>query len=592
MAKTIAFTRDSAPSATVVSLDSFRVSNYLCDVVIVSKDGQRFPAHKIMLASASQFFHAMFSGSFLEGNQSEVAMGTVDGEVTKMLIEYAYTGKTECPASFDVVLSLYAAAHYVQFDELLNSCSKWLRRHVDVSDCLSLSIVADRYGDLRLLQLCDRVAAENVLLLAEKEEFLSLSVEHLSRIIAQDHLGVKFEDDVLIILRKWIEHDEESRRDHVETLSKYVRFPLIDLQKSSSVLSRLNLVSHCQSPDASCQRRIGGDGFLLVAGGKFEEDCGPYPPKDVAVRDVYVYDANNDKWASFPPLAEKIANHKIATSRGVTYVLGGKVSYKFNFDEDALTKTNAVQRYDAERRKWVMCKGKHMSCERQGFEIVSFDDSIYGMSLESWRGAMCEVFDPEKQAWIPLSSPVDSFDNRYIICSLDERIFAIGFNRRGELGYMKYVPYEDRWCEFKSCPLPANSDIEFGDVSLSDALDPMSCVYVTVKNKLYINVRNTNSAAVFDGHNERFSVADKFFPFASLGLAYDLDSKRMYCLGDEENQMAVYDERISKWDRRRLRNNYDHAAFDFDLTAFDFDLTAFDCVVVDRSLMQNCVRYR
>ena len=246
--------------------DSFRESDYLCDVTIISKDGQRFPAHRIILVSASPSFRVMFRGSFKESNQAEVVtLSNVDGAVTKMLIEYAYTGKTECPNSS--LLFLYEAANYVQFDGLSQMCNDWLKRHVDESSCISIGIVADRCGNSDLLRLADRIGAMSISVLAESEDFLLVSAEHLSRILSYDELRVKSEDEVLTIFQKWVKHDEETRRAQVETLSKFVRFPLLDFEESSAVLSDLELISHYHSSSESGRRRFGLDGVLLVAGG-------------------------------------------------------------------------------------------------------------------------------------------------------------------------------------------------------------------------------------------------------------------------------------------------------------------------------------
>ena len=300
--------------------DSFRESNYLCDVTIISKDGQRFPAHRIILASASPFFRVMFRGSFKESNQADVTLGNVDGAVTKMLIEYAYTGKTECPSSS--LLFLYEAANYVQFDGLSQMCNDWLKRHVDESSCISIGIVSDRCSNSDLLRLADRIAAISISFLAESEDFLLVSAEHLSRILSHFELGVKSEDEVLTIFQKWVKHDEESRRAQVETLSKFVRFPLLDFEESSAVLSDLDLISHYHSSSESGQRRFGLDGILLVAGG-LELLTDETSELQIVCHKARVYEPNCDKWTTFPSLAFGVYCHKIATSNDVLYALGG-----------------------------------------------------------------------------------------------------------------------------------------------------------------------------------------------------------------------------------------------------------------------------
>lgn len=67
----------------------------LCDVRLVV-DTMKIPAHKMVLAAASPYFHSMFCNSnFKEANQDEVTIGDVNYQALQSLIEYAYTARIE-----------------------------------------------------------------------------------------------------------------------------------------------------------------------------------------------------------------------------------------------------------------------------------------------------------------------------------------------------------------------------------------------------------------------------------------------------------------------------------------------------------------
>ena len=51
------------------------------------------PAHRVVLAAASDYFAAMFGGEMREAGEAEVAMKNVDGEALEALVSYAYTGE-------------------------------------------------------------------------------------------------------------------------------------------------------------------------------------------------------------------------------------------------------------------------------------------------------------------------------------------------------------------------------------------------------------------------------------------------------------------------------------------------------------------
>ncbi|XP_065838033.1 kelch-like protein 20 [Oscarella lobularis] len=556
MVKKIAFQTRGKTKTAMATIDSYRKSNYLCDVVICTEDGQRFPAHRIILASASDFFSAMFGGAFLESERNrtddDVAIRNVEGAAMKMLIEYAYRGKTECPESAENVLSLYEAAQYIQMDELVRMCSDWLKDHVDHSNCVSIGIVADKYGNSDLLRIADDFAARNLFLVAESEDFLSLSFERVIRTLSRGDIRVKSEGEFLNILHKWIEHDEASRRRHVEALSKFVRFPLTDFDESKDVLSGLDLVSHYHSSDGgTIRRQLGCDAVLLVAGGGSNE------PETVS-KEARIYDAYSDTWSTFPSLAVGTYSSRIATSCDVTYAFGGYTSFNCS--------SRIVQRYDAEQRRWVD-DVPPMSTSRAVNEIVCCTNRIYGIS-NSYCKSGCEVFDPEKKAWAPVSvSQSDFQDDSYIVCSVADKIYVIGFTGGCELGYKMYDPREDRWCK-----LELFRDLPNEYVSL---LDPCN-LYATMGDRVYIYPWKwcNNGALIFDGRSERFSFVENFFPLSDcFGLAYDVDSKRMFMLGSEncEQQVAVYEERVNRWHCRAFERKD--------------DITDFGCAVVDRKLM-------
>ena len=53
----------------------------------------QIPAHRIVLAAASSYFHAMFTNEMQEARQSHVYMQVVDAGALAELIDYMYTGQ-------------------------------------------------------------------------------------------------------------------------------------------------------------------------------------------------------------------------------------------------------------------------------------------------------------------------------------------------------------------------------------------------------------------------------------------------------------------------------------------------------------------
>lgn len=63
----------------------------MTDVTLVS-DGTEVPAHKLLLAAASDYFAAMFTGGMVEAGRDRVEIQGLDPAALKMLVDYCYTG--------------------------------------------------------------------------------------------------------------------------------------------------------------------------------------------------------------------------------------------------------------------------------------------------------------------------------------------------------------------------------------------------------------------------------------------------------------------------------------------------------------------
>ena len=74
------------------SMEEMRLARILCDVTLVAENVE-IPAHKIVLASSSDYFWTMFTTNFKEKETSRIPIRGVKPFILKLLVEYSYTSK-------------------------------------------------------------------------------------------------------------------------------------------------------------------------------------------------------------------------------------------------------------------------------------------------------------------------------------------------------------------------------------------------------------------------------------------------------------------------------------------------------------------
>ena len=456
MAEKAIFATEGHPSILLSGLQSLRQSNDLCDVVIVV-EGHRFHAHRIVLASISDYFHTMFLGDFAERRQTEITLHNVDAASMTTLIDYAYTGTAQC--AVHEVEQLYASAHFLRFDDVVAECSKWLMSHADLSNCLHLGLFADRYSDSLLMSVSDRTAAVNIVDVDDTEEFLELSVEHLRRIIALDELGVRVEEQVLLVMSKWMMHDYESRKKHAKVLLNEVRLRLIDFEMCEALLMALQMrewvmerVTEEAKEEGTASSRNGCQDVLLVVGGKvWISDC-RNGSHYIISNESRFYDPSRDVWSTFPSLVEPRSCPGLVTVGDVLYAVGGEMIEPTTNRDPCLLST--VERYDSKQNRWV-ADVKPMSRPRPGNEITSCLGRVYGISpnplKKDW---FVETYDSEENRWFPFSSPPKP---KYCVedvtvAALSDHVYVFYHDDHDKFGYIRYDPIEDRWQGFSPAP--------------------------------------------------------------------------------------------------------------------------------------------
>ncbi len=149
-------------------------------------------AHRVILASASDFFKAMFTTDLKEGTQSEIELPKTDIATMKALIEFAYTGKIQVTESN--IENIITAANFYGMSTLVQKCVKYIMGRINNSNSIEILEFAERISnnDLKdfamrfVVQNFEDISSKNLDVMEMTTEVLMGIIEHSATSIHQD----------------------------------------------------------------------------------------------------------------------------------------------------------------------------------------------------------------------------------------------------------------------------------------------------------------------------------------------------------------------------------------------------------------------
>ncbi|XP_016659594.1 kelch-like protein 2 isoform X5 [Acyrthosiphon pisum] len=204
-------------------LQSLRRDEVLCDIKLETDNGGVIFGHKVVLASASPYFHAMFT-NFSEKNQDLVTIRQLDYSALQLLIDFIYSGKISITETN--VQILLPASNLLQLQEVKNACCDFLQAQLCPTNVIGINDLADLHSCTTLLTSSEFYIQQHYLDVVEEEEFLSLSSEQMVKLISSDELTASSEEKIFESVIRWVKHDLDSRKQMLPQLMEHVRLPL------------------------------------------------------------------------------------------------------------------------------------------------------------------------------------------------------------------------------------------------------------------------------------------------------------------------------------------------------------------------------
>ncbi len=214
-------------------LASLREESVLCDVQLEA-EGKQISAHKAVLAAASPYFRAMFSGSFRETRSQVVPMKELSYVGLSSVIQCIYT--TSIDIDVEKIEDVFPAAHLLQMNDIVDECIEWIGKNINKTNCFKFLKIAERFDNEGVQEVITKFLLENFVAVSEMKDFDEIPKQALVSYISSDALKTDVNEyAVFQAARKWIMANEVEANEITEIMM-HIRFGLI----SPSVLNDLS----------------------------------------------------------------------------------------------------------------------------------------------------------------------------------------------------------------------------------------------------------------------------------------------------------------------------------------------------------------
>ncbi|XP_066492866.1 kelch-like protein 2 [Tiliqua scincoides] len=403
-------------------LKQLQKDQLLCDTTIVA-GGERFPCHRMLLAAINPYFRAMFSNSFRESQDGEVLLQDMDPSIVQVVVNYCYT--EEIVLQPEMAQDLFVAASRLQILPLLESCSRFLLKHLSVENCLSLYELGYAHSDQALFEEAKALINVHFRRLSQEDEsFLSLTPSTLISIISLDSLVISSELIVYRAVWHWVMAQLSSRLPFLRNLLAHVRLPLLtqeelqevqaELEQYRDLRPRWKRLNRQERLQLSQGLRRGMYSTCIVCVDLFYME-GP----ELKTRDFQVacYNPQTETWEKLPILKSLYCARCVAVGDKL-YVSGGVHT------DDSYSDT--LHEFCPLRGRWSQLPS--MSVARASHGFLACNQKLFAMG--GWRKYeaylnSAESFDLVEKVWTPLAKMPFALSH-FASAVLKEKLYLVG----------------------------------------------------------------------------------------------------------------------------------------------------------------------
>lgn len=371
-------------------LNILRLQDQLCDVTLITC-GVRFPCHRVVLASASPYFNAMFCTGMVECTKKEVEIKQISPEILRIILDFIYTA--EINVTELTICNLMEAAMILQMLNITEACTTFLEHQLDPSNCIGIRTFAQAYNCIDLEKRAKRFLLKRFSDVRLGTEFLNISFKELKSIISSEEMTVKCESEVYTAVLNWVAHDVDSRGCLLLQLFDHIRLGSIPPEFIKSQLQSCKILR--KVPD-KCVEKLN----RLFEELKMHKSTAVEPPRvpcekqviyciggylNVSVKNVEFYNPQDSQWKRVSDMPHARSGLAACTIQGLVYAVGGRNNSVDNLNEDQ----RVVDCYNPKNNEWLHVPP--MNTARNRVAVAVLDNKMYAAGGSSAAEALRTV---------------------------------------------------------------------------------------------------------------------------------------------------------------------------------------------------------
>ena len=209
------------------NLESLYLNDEFSDITL-SIDNSNIPAHKVILASNSDYFRALLFCGLQESQSSKISLKCSNQELFKQLLKYVYTGKMNLnELTVQQILEIFQMSHEYNFKALNETISKHLISILSLKNVCTFYDLSNFYEIDELRTACLHFLDHNAEQVLKQENFLRLSKTNLKSILLRESFCAS-ELNILMAVNRWIKANPD---ENGKVLYQQIRMNLIDLEQ-------------------------------------------------------------------------------------------------------------------------------------------------------------------------------------------------------------------------------------------------------------------------------------------------------------------------------------------------------------------------